>query len=63
MPVIAKFHPLFPLRGPIPHTVTLDMPWSKAQFGRMKVPEKLPVVLSEEEVLAFFQHGGIGCAT
>ena len=41
------------------YTVTLDMPWSKAQFGRMKVPEKLPVVLSEEEVLAFFQHVGI----
>ena len=45
------------------YTVTLDMPWSKAQFGRMKVPAKLPVVLSEEEVLAFFQHVGIGCAT
>lgn len=41
------------------YTVTLDMPWSKMQFGRMKVPEKLPVVLSEEEVLAFFQHVGI----
>lgn len=41
------------------YTVTLDMPWSKAQFGRMKVPEKLPVVLSEQEVLAFFQHVGI----
>ena len=41
------------------YTVTLDMPWSKAQFGRMKVPEKLPVVLSEEEVLAFFEHVGI----
>src|SRR6266542_3131793 len=35
------------------------MPWSKQQFGRMKVPEKLPVVLSEEEVLAFFGHIGI----
>jgi len=41
------------------YTVTLDMPWSKAQFGRMKVPEKLPVVLSEEEVLRFFEHVGI----
>ena len=42
------------------YTVTLEMPWSKAQFGRMKVPEKtLPVVLSEEEVLTFFKHVGI----
>jgi integrase/recombinase XerD len=41
------------------YTVTLEMPWSKAQFGRMKVPEKLPVILSEEEVMAFFQHIGI----
>lgn len=41
------------------YTVTLEMPWSKEQFGRMKVPEKLPVVLSEEEVLRFFQHVGI----
>lgn len=41
------------------YTVTLEMPWTQAQFGRMKVPEKLPVVLSEEEVLAFFQHVGI----
>ena len=41
------------------YTVTLDMPWSKQQFGRMKVPEKLPVVLSEEEVLEFFRHIGI----
>ena len=41
------------------YTVTLDMPWTKSQFARMKVPEKLPVVLSEEEVLAFFQHVGI----
>ncbi len=41
------------------YTVTLDMPWSKTQFGRMKVPEKLPVALSEEEVLAFFRQIGI----
>lgn len=41
------------------YTVTLEMPWSKEQFSRMKVPEKLPVVLSEEEVLAFFRHVGI----
>lgn len=41
------------------YTVTLDMPWSKAQFARMKVPDKLPVVLSEEEILAFFKHAGV----
>jgi hypothetical protein len=31
------------------YTVTLDMPWSKERFGRMKVPEKL----------AFFRYVGI----
>lgn len=41
------------------YTVTLDMPWSGAQFVRMKVAEKLPVVLGEQEVLAFFEHVGI----
>jgi integrase/recombinase XerD len=41
------------------YTVTLDMPWSKTQFVRMKVPETLPVILSEEEVLTFFKHVGI----
>ena len=41
------------------YTVTLEMPWTKAQFSRMKVPEKLPVVLSEEEVLAFFKYAGV----
>lgn len=41
------------------YTVTLDMPWSRAQFARMKLPTNLPVVLSEEEVLEFFRHVGI----
>lgn len=41
------------------YTVTLDMPWSNAQFGRMKVPETLPVVLSAAEVEEFFRHIGI----
>ncbi|MEO6037668.1 MAG: site-specific integrase [Saprospiraceae bacterium] len=41
------------------YTVTLEMPWSKTQFVRMKVPETLPVILSEEEVLTFFKHVGI----
>lgn len=38
------------------YTVTLDMPWSKAQFPRMKVPQKLPEVLSLDEVAALFRH-------
>jgi len=41
------------------YTVTLEMPWSNAQFVRMKVPERLPVILSEKEVLTFFEHVGI----
>jgi len=36
------------------YTVTLDMPWGKDRFVRMKVPEKLPVVLSRQEIEAFF---------
>lgn len=38
------------------YTVTLDMPWSKAQFPRMKVPQKLPEILSCDEVAALFSH-------
>lgn len=38
------------------YTVTLDMPWSKAQFPRMKTPQRLPEVLSCEEVAALFNH-------
>lgn len=38
------------------YTVTLDMPWSEEQFPRMKVPEKVPVVLSAGEVETFFRH-------
>ena len=41
------------------YTVTLEMPWSETQFTRLKVPEKLPVVLSAEEVAEFFRHIGI----
>jgi integrase/recombinase XerD len=41
------------------YTVTLDMPWTGQQFTRMNVPEKLPVVLSAEEVESFFHHVGI----
>ena len=32
------------------------MPWTKEQFPCLKVPEKLPVVLSAEEVENFFSH-------
>lgn len=38
------------------YTVTLDMPWSKAQFPRMRVSQKLPEVLSLDEVAALFSH-------
>jgi site-specific recombinase XerD len=41
------------------YTITLDMPWSDAQFTRLKVREKLPVVLSASEVDEFFRHIGI----
>jgi integrase/recombinase XerD len=41
------------------YTVTLDMPWSEEGFPRMKVPEKLPFVLSVAEVKQFFSHIGI----
>jgi site-specific recombinase XerD len=35
---------------------TLEMPWTDADFPRVKRPHKLPVVLSEEEVRHFFDH-------
>jgi integrase len=38
------------------YTVTLEMPWSDQPFTRLKVPVKLPVVLSGAEVTAFFRH-------
>lgn len=41
------------------YTVTLEMPWTDQQFVRMKVPEKLPVVLSMEQVAAFFSRVGL----
>lgn len=41
------------------YTVTLEMPWSNAHFIRMKVPERLPVILSPEEVEAFFRPIGV----
>jgi site-specific recombinase XerD len=41
------------------YTVTLEMPWSNAQFVRLKTPTKLPIVLSQAEVTEFFGHVGI----
>lgn len=34
----------------------LEMPWSDDHFPRAKRPHKLPVILSPEEVTAFFDH-------
>ena len=41
------------------YTVTLDMPWSDEGFPRLKVPEKLPFVLSVAEIEQFFRYIGI----
>jgi site-specific recombinase XerD len=38
------------------YLVTLEMPWTKEYFPYARRPHKLPVVLSYEEVLAFFDH-------
>jgi integrase/recombinase XerD len=38
------------------YTTTLDMPWSPKDFPRMKVPERLPVVLSGAEIERLFAH-------
>lgn len=35
---------------------TLEMPWSDDCFPRARRPHRLPVVLSQEEVVAFFDH-------
>jgi integrase/recombinase XerD len=38
------------------YTVTLEMPWGKQCFPRVRVAGTLPVVLDPEEVAAFFDH-------
>jgi integrase/recombinase XerD len=38
------------------YQTTLEMPWTDECFPRIRRPHKLPVVLSQEEVLAFFDH-------
>ena len=41
------------------YTVTLEMPWTHDAFARLKVPVKVPVVLTAREVETFFRHIGI----
>jgi site-specific recombinase XerD len=38
------------------YLTTLEMPWSDGDFPRVKRAHKLPVVLSHEELLLFFDH-------
>ena len=38
------------------YLTTLEMPWTNEYFPRVKRPSKLPVVLSHEEILLFFDH-------
>jgi integrase/recombinase XerD len=40
------------------YLVTLEMPWGKESFPRVRRAHKLPVVLSSEEVSRFFEHVG-----
>jgi site-specific recombinase XerD len=40
------------------YLTTLEMPWGKESFPRLRVPTKLPVVLSQPEVFQFFEHVG-----
>lgn len=35
---------------------TLEMPWTDEYFPRAKRPHRLPIVLSQEEVLLFFDY-------
>jgi integrase/recombinase XerD len=38
------------------YLVTLEMPWGREQFPRVRRPRKLPVVLSQEELAVFFDY-------
>lgn len=38
------------------YLTTLETPWGDEQFPRVRRPHKLPVVLSHEEVVLFFDH-------
>ena len=35
---------------------TLEMPWTDEYFPRVMVPRRLPIVLSQEELMTFFDH-------
>jgi hypothetical protein len=35
---------------------TLEMPWTDQYFSRVRTPFKLPVVLSQEELMQFFDN-------
>ena len=39
------------------YLTTLEMPWNDLDFPRVKRPHRLPVVLSHEEVVQFFDYG------
>ena len=41
------------------YLTTLEVPWAKENFPRVRRAAKLPVVLSQEEVRRFFDH--VGC--
>src|ERR1700674_386319 len=38
------------------YITTLEMPWSDEHFPRARRPHKLPIVLSHEEVVRFFDY-------
>jgi site-specific recombinase XerD len=38
------------------YLTTLEMPWTDEYFPRVRRSHNLPIVLSQEEVLAFFDH-------
>ncbi len=38
------------------YLTTLELPWNDVDFPRVKRPHRLPVVLSHEEVVQFFDH-------
>jgi len=38
------------------YLTTLEMPWTDEYFPRVKRPSKLPVVLSQEEIMQFFDN-------
>ena len=49
----------FTAAAPFLFTETLELPWSRNHFHRLRIPETLPVTLSPTEVAAFFQAIGM----